>query len=1567
MPTIDELNFKVILDDAEFNATIRKDIKAAKEYNMKLSDLLDIKKSISQTDVSNARISSRILVDQTKAQEKITRETQKTAAAQEILNEKIAREGDRTRTAAAINQQKLTRETIKTARAQRQLNAATSNHSNLFKKLTSVAAGYFSLQAGGQLLSSLMRITGEFELQRTTLGAILGDLDKADGIVSQIKELAVKSPFEFKELATYAKQLSAYSVPTDEIFETTKMLADVSAGLGVGMDRLILAYGQVRSAAFLRGTEVRQFTEAGIPILEELAKQFSELEGRAVSVGEVFDKISLRLVPFEMVAKTFKDMTSEGGKFYMMQEIQAETLSGKISNLKDAYEIMMSEIGERHSDKLKGAVDSIRSLVENWENVGRVLAELIVTFGVYKTAVFGINNATKLLELSQLKLVRTFRILKVVIARNPYVAIAAAVTAAGYAIYKCVTHLEGYEKIQKTVSDNSDRYNAQLGAETAKLDALYAKLQLAKEGTEEYNKAKAQIQSKYGNYIRQLEQEGVAVDNLADIYDKLKSKLEESAKKRFFDTAKQDLEQEYTNQFDGIFKSFQRQIKIMSRSGNELSALEKETIWQFVIGQKDFDEMMAGLSSNIQHRIYRSGALPILKTLKNDFKTIQDAYAAGLADIENAYSTSIAKNDLGLDEKAEELSRFAKTVREVLKKYGIDGQGEAGGLWADKYTDYYDYLKNLRDTYKEIGDKIKDAGITQQQNLPKLKEQKRVVEAIAAALGVSLTESGGNGKSVEQEAIESRIRAIEKLQDVYEKFKPFIEKGLLSEDELKENFKNYFSSLSESYGEAFVEDFDFKERFKKAIAELEKFSPKAASDLNMKLEGSLFDADLNELKDKEKQIKSLTGTIGKYYKQMSEWAGEDFNIEGTGLTHDISKILSELKNKFAEIEERAQKMGEMLREAVSVEADPVAMSAIKQEFEAEFGEGVWNKFWEEYVTDGESAIDAIAKKEKDANRIKSQDKLMSLASSKVKELTEGLNLSDWADKSLHQINQIQAALMRLLSGDGFNITNSTTIERAKELGISLEDLESTIKGILAGEYRDVTVEKFKKLQQAASKTSSLIGGLGDTLKSLGEATGSDGLIAFAETLDVVEELASILIECDSLWNGIAETVGEATDATGEVADAAGEVASEAGNIAKSSDWITVVIKLVLLIIKQIANAISGANATQQAMADAARDYKEQLYEASRIKFDGVFGTNKMGLLTQNLINSKKALEDFKSSAAGIQKEKDFGSGGLVTFWDFLTFGIARNLSKKGTALNAQKISGLDQLAEMFPDIYNPDGSLNMEYIKSMLPAWNEAKGFSSGWALSEGLKAALHNAVADYDLYVEEMDKFRQSIKDIYSDISSSIADNMVDAWLESGDALSNLTEATDEFKESLFRMMVQSMLAQKFMDKFSNDIDKIAEDYINNYTLYGQEEADKIFARDNNALIDNIADYVSGAANYVEALGKALGLTPGKKEISSGLSDGIKGITEDTADLRASYINAIRADVSYGKTLWLSMGISLKTIIAMLYPIPTIVDYMAKIQANTYNTSVNTSMILAEMRSVITNEDGGCVKVLMS
>lgn len=257
------------------------------------------------------------------------------------------------------------------------LGEQTSYIAGYLSRLMQRTAVVFSFGAAKSFVEQIAEVRGQFELSERSLEAILQNKPKADEIFNKTVELAVKSPFRIKDLVDYTRQLSAYRIESDKLYDTTKRLADVSAGLGVDMGRLILAYGQVKAAAYLRGSEVRQFTEAGINMYGELQQYFKEVKGEAYTTAQIVDMISKRKVTFEDVEAIFQRMTDKGGTFYNMQEIQAETLQGKISNLKDAFDVMLNDIGTANDYVFKGLISGATVLLRNWETIASVGKDLV--------------------------------------------------------------------------------------------------------------------------------------------------------------------------------------------------------------------------------------------------------------------------------------------------------------------------------------------------------------------------------------------------------------------------------------------------------------------------------------------------------------------------------------------------------------------------------------------------------------------------------------------------------------------------------------------------------------------------------------------------------------------------------------------------------------------------------------------------------------------------------------------------------------------------------------------------------------------------------------------------------------------------------------------------------------------------------------------------------------------------------------------------------------------------------------------------------------------------------------
>ncbi len=236
-----------------------------------------------------------------------------------------------------------------------------------------------------QFANSIITTGGEMEKQHIALQSILGDMQNANTMFNQIKDLALNSPFTFSELNRDVKQLAAYGVEYDQLYDTTKRLADMSSGLGVSFDRIALAFGQVQARGWLDGKELRQIAYAGIPLLNKLSELYSKREGKTVTSSEIKTRISKREVSFDDVKDIFWEMTNEGGQFYNMQQTLSETLLGRYNKLKDAWEIMLADFADGKGaigGTFKFILDQVTSLVQAMHSLSLSVGTIFAGYAI---------------------------------------------------------------------------------------------------------------------------------------------------------------------------------------------------------------------------------------------------------------------------------------------------------------------------------------------------------------------------------------------------------------------------------------------------------------------------------------------------------------------------------------------------------------------------------------------------------------------------------------------------------------------------------------------------------------------------------------------------------------------------------------------------------------------------------------------------------------------------------------------------------------------------------------------------------------------------------------------------------------------------------------------------------------------------------------------------------------------------------------------------------------------------------------------------------------------------------
>ena len=518
------------------------------------------------------------------------------------------------------------------------LNAAIDEHNKKLKEAgvnsralaeqTSYMSGYlsrwaqrmafaFSIDSLKNFADQVIDVRGQFELSERSLEAILQNKPKADEIFNKTVELAVKSPFRIKDLVEYTRQLSAYKIESDKLYDTTKRLADVSAGLGVDMGRLILAYGQVKAAAYLRGSEVRQFTEAGINMYGELQQYFKEVKGEAYTTAQIVDMISKRQVTFKDVEAVFQRMTDKGGTFYNMQEIQAETLTGKVSNLKDAFDVMLNEIGKANEGTFNGMISGATEMLKHWQtivNVAKIFVGVLASIYVTSKLTSGAWGQTAANIMASHKRLGVFSALLSVFSGNAgkLKASFAALGSTIVASLPLAALTAAISLVQELISVNNE-YKESM----AKNSEAYFTTQVKVDEIEE--KSKTDIRGALEDLVKEMNQQGFEVKIGVNLSEEEAKKQYETFLKDYKDFNQEmllinnkysknklkgwmvfddDIDtdfQEYTESMGDLLQKGEDIRKTFSELSGDLSKLPKdakEMFKQLAAGQKDEESLL---------------------------------------------------------------------------------------------------------------------------------------------------------------------------------------------------------------------------------------------------------------------------------------------------------------------------------------------------------------------------------------------------------------------------------------------------------------------------------------------------------------------------------------------------------------------------------------------------------------------------------------------------------------------------------------------------------------------------------------------------------------------------------------------------------------------------------------------------------------------------------------------------------------------------------------------------------------------------------------------------------------
>lgn len=1372
--------------------------------------------------------------------------------------------------------------------AMKRTNTTMSSQSRIAGELKNQIANVYSIYTLERFVRGLYTIGGEFQKQRIALTSILGDSMKAETIFNRIKDLAVVSPFQFKELASYAKQLSAYSIPYEELYDTTKRLADISAGVGVDMGRIILAYGQVRSAAFLRGQELRQFTEAGIPLVDELAKRFTKLTGVVTSAGDVFDKISRKEVSFGMVKDVLWELTDEGGKFYNMQEALAESLAGKWSNLQDAWDVMMADIAESNSGVLSDSLEILTKLMKHWKAMAAILGTLVGAYGFYKTAVIAVNAAHKAtIAINTLtniiNMTRAMQgltavtkaqavaqgILNAVTAANPWMVL---ITVFGGLVGLYLTLREK----TKSAADTIREFNVQV---------------------QEQNEKISEAKNKANSYISTMFDTSKAVDARRMAYEKLQGIYPSIFKSMSYEQA--------------LLKG---QIELLNMANKEAREISKKNArTNLTTAYQDLLEAERGVKYAELFSVASDGRIMDTKMLREAKNQLEIARSI-VKEAKEDFTTILSVTD-DIDKNIK--SAWFTTAKEIA--------GDMNSLIPkddEAYEEYANRVKEERENADKTLKGFKKGNPYSEETVRNAQKVFDVSKKIMDTLGI-LGKSSRGEKDPIAEQWKARTDLIDKAVSSYEKWRK-----IEGEEAASQRVKGIseFAPIFDKNGI----NLDLKDpsrAYKYIQGQLDRSKEKQEDlyiSLGVKIDKAGIDSAKKEVDDALKEIERYISESGKkwdLYKQLFDITGSREQSMSIAFGGEIGfdSLIDELKAKLRKktgaysdmpvdivlgLDEKAirEKFGKSANEILSLQKEINDKIQEKNDFS---------------LIDEQKTIMEFASIEKKIEAVKGkyQELIDSATTQEGKEAyTQKMN------KEIQELNDESIKLLPLwqkLFGDTTNMGYNNLrrlVNEAKKFSESAIEQKDPITGKSQFELTDndnkkhiLSLEEYLRLLKQIEKTQNELNsqnpfqGVIDGFQKLKAAEGEE------EKQDALKVIGSNANAAAQMIQGVTEAWANMFSAFGndDLADTLGLVGELTGELGSLVEGLTSG--------NPIQMASSALSFIPNIIGSIAKAHDKKLDKA----------------IQRSQLEVKKLSNDYKNLQSVIERQL-----GAVT----------QSQSKEMIANLQKQQEEVQKQMEAEQDKKDSDASKIEDYKQQYIELGEQIKYFYE-------------------DLASEQ---FGIDLKGW----SDQISEALVNAFANGEDAAKAFDDTVADIMRNVIKEMISLNVIKPAMDKLRDYLfgDKgIFTDSSAGGTNLTEQEAAGLMQQ-----LGSLRGTISDSKkiwDYLNAAAKKMGISLEETNASNTLSKGIQeNITEETANILASYINGIRADVSVKRALlekWGNEILPKYNVIAeqQLTQLRAIANNTLR---SAQNTEANVALVqeVRDMLSIVIDRSGRKIKI---
>lgn len=1356
-------------------------------------------------------------------------------------------------------------------------------------KLSKLAASMGLAFGAKELVQNFVKIRGEFQQLDVAFRTMLGSAEKANALMLQLVRTAATTPFDLQGVAQGAKQLLAYGIAAEDVNDTLVRCGDVAAGLSIPLGDLVYLYGTTMTQGRMFTQDLRQFQGRGIPIAEELAKVLGTTTDR------LGDMVTAGRVTSDVFQQAFNNMTSAGSRFGGLMDEQSKTITGQISNIEDAIDVMFNKLGQQSEGIINTTLSGVSYIVEHYEQFGRMLLGLVATYGAYKTAVMAVAaaqgwaTAAEAIHYNWLVLVeRAQKLLNATMLSNPYVLVATAIAGVVAALASMKTEAElvqeateKYDEEKQKVIEKEDEHRQKIEeltqiasdeatSTTARRDALFALEQYYPQIFKKYRTEYDVLKN-----IKTIKEEIAALDGKNSIKNvdteaaKVNKRIAELENKRTItgvDGKKITVESRLTWKEKAELRSLKTRFQQLSRSKekqnvteylNDLSGVSNSELKTIIAQRKKLLNDMKVNGRKVGHFI--SGP----QALRGYFSLSEiEAQINSLVREENERSAPRASSD-------KYVADAKKNYEAALKKYNDFIANKSNSLTEAQFAKQRDDLKAALDDaekeYNQTKAKIDKGSKTRRNEARRTQEeaaakQKQAQQKLNEELIALQIQNEADETAIMHEGSEKRLREIE---DEYTKRKETIQKQ--RRDWIAENKK-----AGNSVG---VDGLTDEQRT--ALNKADENNEKSRQKSRIELERETLSAELQAMSDYLQQY----GTLQEQkYAIATLYAQKIKDVQDSGDSEETKRW------RIAALQrEQASQISNANAKSLSMGIDWSATFQGVGNILKDVAKATLQKVEDYIKTDEFKALSATDKKTytdlREQLRLETGGKSTSVFNFRIwGDINKEAKLYQDAVKKLREKTDAHSAAVRQLEDANKDLANATTDDAKKiaQLRVILAKANVAYTGKAMQDVQQEVNETSSNLSTSVSKAANGISNFTNYLNEM--SNGS--LYNFAN--GITKLVTSLFKGSDGIGKALSELGGKAGGIVGailQILDAMGDAPTEFIDtmMEKLIDSINSIIEqlpyLIISLFKDagdvIMNLVSGI--------------------AHWFKIDDLFGlegnskevaktieslTDRNKLLQNSIDSLNKTIKDdniFKSNEAYEQAKKNQ----TETNNNLLEIAKAQASYWKGHHSWNYYWEGLSssQIAWAQKNVnsnFNGDiWSLTPEEMKKLLAKTDIAEAIRNTGEGNFG-----EDVLEKLQAYADQAEKIEEYTKQWQENIAKVSFDTMKDNFVS---ALMDMSKDAKDFADDFTELMQRALLSVALQDLIDKDLKQWYESYVtalSNGTLtelqkdYFKDALNEIYKK-GTEIRDNIADF-TGYDNYTQ---------------QSGDSGGFEAMSQDTAE----------------------------------------------------------------------------------